>query len=166
MNRFRKYEIDKQIKRWSKVLLDIATILQESLPSSISVTKEELFTEATNLMKERDLVKEYIEYFNMPEYSCQVHQAVGDYYSTKQQHEQALQHYLIVSPPPVQELLNTCLLLSKTDLYLTILFDNVKEDDKRKQSIQKLCSHLRNGKAEDIEKAATIYVGFIYHTNE
>ena len=41
-----------------------------------------------------------------------------------------------------------------------------KEDDKRKQSIQKLCSHLRNGKAEDIEKAATIYVGFIYHTNE
>ena len=117
-------------------------------------------------MKERDLVKEYIEYFNMPEYSCQVHQAVGDYYSTKQQHEQALQHYLIVSPPPVQELLNTCLLLSKTDLYLTILFDNVKEADKRKQSIQKLCSHLRNGKAEDIEKAATIYVGFIYHSNK
>ena len=81
-------------------------------------------------------------------------------YSNKQQYDQALQHYLIVSPPPVQELLNTCLLLSKTDLYLTILFDNVKEDDKRKQSIQKLCSHLRNGKAEDIEKAATIYVGF------
>ena len=156
--RLRQYEIDKQIKRWSHVIRDIALLLQSDVDLSQHATQEELFQEATHIFNERDLLTDYLQGFAATDYADQMHKQVGDYFVKKQEYQQALQHYLVVSPLPLQDILSVATLLGNSALYLAEVYANLKEKDQRTRAIQKLCTALRNGTKSEIEKAAAIYV--------
>lgn len=155
--RLRQYEIDKQIKRWSHVIRDVSLILQSDLQDE-HMSREELFEEATRIFSERDLVTEYLQGFINTPYANAMHQQVGHYYVKKQEYARALQHYLVVEPLPVQDVLSVTTQLGNSQVYLSVVYEYVQTPEERTRAIQKLCTHLRNGVKADIEKAASIYV--------
>lgn len=165
IHRLRQYEIDKQIKRWDGLMKDIGILLQEDLSSSDCPSKEELFNEATTLLNDRGMVKEYLESITPTQFANAAHRSVADHFMNNQKYTEALQHYLVVSPTPLTELLQVCMLLGNSHIYVLEVFENVKEKEEQVKLIKKLCSHLRNGNTTEIEKAASIFVIPFFVTN-
>lgn len=137
---------------------DIGILLQEDQTSSDCPGKEELFNEATSLLNDRGMVKEYLESITPTQFANAAHHSIADYFMNNQKYAEALQHYLVVNPTPLTEILNVCMLLGNSHIYLLEVFENVKEKEEQVKLIKKLCSHLRNGNTTEIEKAASIYV--------
>ena len=109
-------------------------------------------------MNERDFATEYLRAFSSTSFSSQMHFEVAQYFMKKQVYEKALMHFLVVSPLPVQEILQVSSILGNVDVYLSTVFENIQDVEEQVRSIQKLCTHLKTGAKEEIEKAAMIYV--------
>ena len=119
----RYYLVDKELKRWDRLLRDIASILtdpealqQEGRQWSLGETEIEelgdetsLWSEAVTLMRERELLEEFVQYFEATSYSNRMCQVAGEYLLEKRVYGRSLQFLTRCSPRPVESIMQCCL---------------------------------------------------------
>ena len=119
----RYYLVDRELKRWDRLMRDIASILTdpEALQleghqwrlgdSEIEEIGDEasLWSEAVTLLRERELLEEFLQCFESTSYSNTMCQVAGEYLLEKRVYARSLQLLTRCSPRPVESIMQCCL---------------------------------------------------------
>lgn len=166
----RRYWIDKDLKRFARVLRDIAALLTDPsvvnpatcVPPSTAPyaleASEALFQEAAQLMREKSLTHEMIACFKDTPLRAAAFKEVALHLMQRQQFAEAMRLLLLLSPAPHALLMQCALQLNDVDTYLASVAASVAEPRERAQAVLQLCRQLRTGGKAEVLRAAALYV--------
>lgn len=119
----RRYIVDKELKRWDRLLRDIASLLTDPAAlqlgdkqwslgdSEIEEVGDEtsLWSEAVALLRERGLLEEFLHCFESSSYTNKMCRIAGEYLLEKGVYSRSLQLLTKCSPRPVEIIMQCCL---------------------------------------------------------
>ena len=157
--RKKRYCIDVELKRWSRVLKDICDLIMHCDEIDEELGDENvLWKQAVRLMREKSLETEFLDAFDSTPYSSRAHQCYADFLTEKGNYEVALIEYQSCNPQPVESMMTCALHLGRSDLYLALLFASQKDSSIRTSAIRRLCDALRTGPSDHIRQCARVSV--------